>query len=45
MLKLNRSKGFLLAAVLAAVLVLSSAGFAIDTPKAIFLINGSLGDN
>ena len=45
MLKLNRSKGFLLAAVLAAVLVLSSAVFAIDTTKAIFLINGSLGDN
>ncbi len=45
MLKLNRSKGFLLFAVLAAVLVLSSAVFAIDTTKAIFLINGSLGDN
>lgn len=45
MLKLNRSKGFLLAAVLVAVLVLSSAVFAIDTTKAIFLINGSLGDN
>ena len=45
MLKLLRSKGFLLVAVLAAVLVLSSAVFAIDTTKAIFLINGSLGDN
>lgn len=45
MLKLNRSEGFLLFAVLAAVLVLSSAVFAIDTTKAIFLINGSLGDN
>ena len=44
MLKLLRSKGFLLVAVLAAVLVLSSAVFAIDTTKAALTIEAGLGE-